>query len=160
MSGGTSVFTVISPHLDSFQVSTAGSGGPSLNARVTAAGLLADLPLQRQWRFASLRDGLRPPLTPEPLQADWAQAIRGQGTPAPWRRPAISEAVMTFHRMPISDEQYIAEARRRCAQEGEIEIDDDAQVSVSEDEGAYVQAWVWVTDAEVELHAEQDRQEA
>src|SRR4051794_10955720 len=83
MSGGTSVFTVIPPHLDSFQVSTAGSGGPSLNARVTAAGLLADLPLQRQWRFASLRDGLRPPLTPEPLQADWAQAIRGQGTPCP-----------------------------------------------------------------------------
>src|SRR4051812_32323274 len=102
MSGGTSMFTVIPPHLDSFQVSTAGSGGPSLNGHVTSAGLVADLPLQRQWRFASLRDGLRPPLTPEPLQAVWAQAIRGRARPAPSQRPAISEAVMTFHRMPIS----------------------------------------------------------
>jgi hypothetical protein len=67
---------------------------------------------------------------------------------------------MTFHRAPITDEQYIAEALRRWAYEGEIEIDDDAQVSVSEDEGAYVQAWVWVTDAGVELHGEQGRQEA
>ena len=50
---------------------------------LTYAGLLADLPLQCQWRFASLRDGLRPPLTPEPLQAGWAQAFRGQGTPCP-----------------------------------------------------------------------------
>jgi hypothetical protein len=39
---------------------------------------------------------------------------------------------MAFHRMPISDEQYIAEARRSWAYEGEIEIDDDAEVSVSE----------------------------
>ena len=67
---------------------------------------------------------------------------------------------MTFHRMPISDEQYIEEARRRWAYEGEIEIDDAATVNVSEDEGAYVQAWVWVRDAGVELHGEQSRQEA
>src|SRR3954467_8700312 len=57
--------------------------GPSLNGHITSAGLLADLPLPYQWRFASLRDGLRPPLTPEPRQAGWAQALRGQGTPCP-----------------------------------------------------------------------------
>lgn len=33
--------------------------------------------------------------------------------------------------------------------EGELEVDDDAKVSISPDGGAYVQAWVWVTDDEV-----------
>ncbi len=32
--------------------------------------------------------------------------------------------------------------------EGEVEIDSDAIVSISDDPGAYVQAWVWVSDEE------------
>jgi hypothetical protein len=38
--------------------------------------------------------------------------------------------------------------------DGELEIDDDAVVSVSEEAGAYVQAWVWVTDADAGVSAE------
>ncbi len=39
--------------------------------------------------------------------------------------------------------EIIDEARASYAEEGSVEIDDDAILSRSE-EGAYVQAWVWV----------------
>lgn len=47
------------------------------------------------------------------------------------------------------------EAYRRAAKalhevDGEIEIDPDATVSFGDDSGAYVAAWVWVPDAEVD----------
>ena len=45
---------------------------------------------------------------------------------------------------------YIEAARRIYAEEGTLEIDDDASVSPGDDPGAYVQAWVWVEDAELE----------
>jgi hypothetical protein len=32
------------------------------------------------------------------------------------------------------------------ARDGEIEIDEDAVVSIGDDSGAYVQAWLWVSD--------------
>ena len=35
-------------------------------------------------------------------------------------------------------------ARELYHDEGDIEVDNDAQVSIGEDAGAYVQAWVWV----------------
>jgi hypothetical protein len=37
-------------------------------------------------------------------------------------------------------------ARDAHQEDGTCEIDGDAQVSLSSDDGAYVQAWVWVTD--------------
>jgi hypothetical protein len=50
----------------------------------------------------------------------------------------------------LSDKQYRARARRLYQKDGEIEIDEDtAQVSRnndSDDHGAYVRAWVWVSD--------------
>lgn len=33
--------------------------------------------------------------------------------------------------------------------DGELEVDDNAIVSVSEDGGAYVMAWVWVSDSDI-----------
>lgn len=59
----------------------------------------------------------------------------------------------------ITDKQYVDAAYRLYHEEGEIEIDTDrhseepAKVSRGDDEGAagaYVQAWVWVPDEEVE----------
>lgn len=51
-----------------------------------------------------------------------------------------------------SDAQMVAAAQRRFARdEGDIEVDDGAKVSRADDnpeEGAYVQAWVWVPDAD------------
>ena len=47
--------------------------------------------------------------------------------------------------------QMIAAARCLYQTEGEIEIDDNAKVSRAEgnpDVGAFVQAWVWVSDEE------------
>jgi len=47
--------------------------------------------------------------------------------------------------------QMIAAARSQYQSEGEIEIDDNAKLSRAEgnpDNGAFVQAWVWVSDEE------------
>ena len=46
---------------------------------------------------------------------------------------------------------YIEAARKRWEREGEIEIDDDPKVSAGDDPGAYVQAWVWVSNEEAGL---------
>ncbi len=52
--------------------------------------------------------------------------------------------------MEQTDKQYIEAARRQYEKEGEIEVDETAVVSRGEDEGAYVQAWVWVSNSELE----------
>jgi hypothetical protein len=47
--------------------------------------------------------------------------------------------------------QIIAAARSQYQSEGEIEIDDTAKLSRAEgnpDDGAFVQAWIWVSDEE------------
>lgn len=46
-----------------------------------------------------------------------------------------------------SDEAFREAARRHYAEEGSIEIDKDAAVSRG-DGGAYIQAWVWVSDSD------------
>jgi hypothetical protein len=43
-----------------------------------------------------------------------------------------------------TEQWFRSRAKELYHEEGEIEIDENAQVSVSGDEGAYVQAWVWV----------------
>ena len=45
--------------------------------------------------------------------------------------------------------KYRAAAKECFHQDGELEIDDNAKVSLS-DGGAYVAAWVWISDSEVE----------
>lgn len=44
---------------------------------------------------------------------------------------------------------WIEKAREYYQEEGNIEIDNNAEISKS-DEGAYVQAWVWVPNEEEE----------
>lgn len=45
---------------------------------------------------------------------------------------------------------YIAAAKLHGT-EGELEIDDNARVSKGDDDGAYVEAWIWVSDEDAEL---------
>jgi hypothetical protein len=47
---------------------------------------------------------------------------------------------------------YRAAARELHQDDGTCEIDDGATVSMGDDPGAYVQAWVWVPNAEAGLH--------
>ena len=56
-------------------------------------------------------------------------------------------------RTPINDataRAYRDAAYRIWHRDGEIEIDDDALISRGTDNGAYVQAWVWVYDDQLE----------
>ncbi len=45
------------------------------------------------------------------------------------------------------EQKYFDRAKTVWQKEGEVEIDDNAVVSVSDDDGAYVEAWVWVSDS-------------
>lgn len=45
--------------------------------------------------------------------------------------------------------QYRAAAQREYNREGEIEVDENATVSEGDDPGAYVEAWVWVSNEEL-----------
>lgn len=49
-----------------------------------------------------------------------------------------------------TDAHYRAAAIVIYAEEGKIEIDEDAEVSRGDDPGAYVQAWLWVPSSKVE----------
>ena len=48
------------------------------------------------------------------------------------------------------DADYVTRAREKYESEGEVEIDEEATISWGDDNGAYVQAWVWVEDVQVE----------
>lgn len=53
-----------------------------------------------------------------------------------------------------TNEQFIEAAKRRWQDDGEIEVDDGAEVSRNNapkaSHGAYVQAWVWVDNDDIE----------
>ena len=49
-----------------------------------------------------------------------------------------------------TEQRYINAARDQWHRDGEVEIDDDAKVSRGESSGAYVQAWVWVYDDQLD----------
>lgn len=55
----------------------------------------------------------------------------------------ITETALISSAYGPNENRYIKAARRMWHREGEIEIDDWPLISPSED-GAYVQAWVWV----------------
>lgn len=57
---------------------------------------------------------------------------------------AAEAALMIEPDHPL-DEAYREAARDLHQEEGEVEIDDDAVISYGDDYGAYVQAWVWVS---------------
>jgi hypothetical protein len=52
--------------------------------------------------------------------------------------------------------EYIEAARKKWHRDGEIEIDWQTEVSVSDDGGAYVQAWVWVSNEEAGVPGEEE----
>jgi hypothetical protein len=58
----------------------------------------------------------------------------------------------------FTDRDYVREAKEQFEREGEIEFDDSPVVSRGEDPGAYVQAWVWVDEADIELRELRRRQ--
>ncbi|MDE4297039.1 hypothetical protein PXK56_17780 [Phaeobacter gallaeciensis] len=65
------------------------------------------------------------------------EVLTGEFSPAQGAATKVPQKIIVaYHRA----------AKRRHESEGEVEIDDGAQVNVFEDGGAYVQAWVWVTD--------------
>ena len=45
-------------------------------------------------------------------------------------------------------------ARKEHQEEGQVEIDDNAQLSEGDDNGCYVQAWVWVDFTETRFEEE------
>lgn len=55
-----------------------------------------------------------------------------------------------------NDNLYREAADTKWGREGECEIDDGAVVSVSDDDGAYVAAWVWISDEEAGIRREPD----
>ena len=52
--------------------------------------------------------------------------------------------------MKITNTQYVDAARRLYHRDGETEVDSEAKVSRGADDGAYVQAWVWVGNEDIE----------
>ena len=47
---------------------------------------------------------------------------------------------------PRNAHLYRSAADDKLCRDGEVEVDEDAVVSKGEDDGAYVQAWLWVSD--------------
>ena len=70
----------------------------------------------------------------------WAAVVRQQAAP-----PKPGTAADTSP----ATEAYRIKAREIYQVEGECEIDDAAEVSISDSGGAYVQAWVWVSDEDL-----------
>jgi hypothetical protein len=50
---------------------------------------------------------------------------------------------------PEKEARYLEAARRLHQKDGVLEIDDDAIVSMGSDPGAYVAAWVWVSNEDL-----------
>ena len=46
--------------------------------------------------------------------------------------------------------QYVAAAHRLYQDDGSLEIDESATISEGVEHGAYVQAWIWVRDSDIE----------
>jgi hypothetical protein len=98
---------------------------------------------------------------PAELVADWGAP---EGTAIYWMLEAITRkfsdqwegkpcpVIEDEEPEPISEKAYRAAAERIHADEGTLEIDDDAKISKSDDpesNGAYVAAWVWVYDDDI-----------
>jgi hypothetical protein len=60
---------------------------------------------------------------------------------------------------PDAAQRYRDAANRRYGRDGELEIDDGAIVSVGDDPGAYVQAWVWVSNEEAGIKEDEEDEE-
>jgi hypothetical protein len=61
----------------------------------------------------------------------------------------VTETALISSAYGPNENRYIKAARRMWEREGEIEVDDWPLISPSDD-GAYVQAWVWVYNDDLE----------
>jgi ribosomal protein L12E/L44/L45/RPP1/RPP2 len=59
-----------------------------------------------------------------------------------------------------TDQKYREAADNEYGRDGECEIDDGAPVSRGDDPGAYVQAWVWVSNAEAGIASDGEAEDA
>lgn len=68
----------------------------------------------------------------------------------------IRAEIVDYLKAAASDEAqaFVQAAMRHHHKDGEVEIDGDALVSLGSEDGAYVEAWVFVTNAEVETAAD------
>lgn len=57
-------------------------------------------------------------------------------------------------------QDWIDKARTLYQKDGKVEVDDGAIVSLSEDGGAYVMAWVWVSNADMGIKDEDEDEES
>ncbi len=66
-------------------------------------------------------------------------------------------AFFAEHDQDENMDAYVSAARQQYVDEGSIEVDDPTIVSVSDDGGAYVMAWVWVTNADAGIEQQCER---
>lgn len=97
------------------------------------------------------------------VDIDWA------GTPDELTQAVRAAFGSATHRLVVVDpdnrdpqeEPYLEFAKLENSEggpsrEGSVEVDDNALVSVSDDGGAYVQAWIWVSDEDAGVNSEED----
>ena len=64
----------------------------------------------------------------------------------------IDELCERLNSPPLASDAQISAAKELYQRDGEVEIDQPAVESRGGDEGAYIMAWVWVSDDEVRKH--------
>ena len=57
---------------------------------------------------------------------------------------------------PVAAQYRAAAQNNTISQEGKLEVDDGAVVSMGDDKGAYVQAWLWVSDEDAGIESDDD----
>jgi hypothetical protein len=61
--------------------------------------------------------------------------------------------IAAMNMISVEDVRRYREAASKRHVDGELEVDDLAAISHGDDEGAYVQAWIWVTDDEAGIES-------
>lgn len=67
----------------------------------------------------------------------------------------LSDCLRAFSALPGTDAQRYVDAARAYHASDELEIADEGVVSEGDDPGAFVLAWVWVTDVEAGVTVEE-----
>jgi hypothetical protein len=83
------------------------------------------------------------------VDIDWA------GTPEELTQAVRAAFGSATHRLVVVDPDN-RDPQEAPYLEGSVEVDDNALVSVSDDGGAYVQAWIWVSDEDAGVNSEED----
>ena len=67
---------------------------------------------------------------------------------------SLSDCLRAFAAQPGTDQQRYVDAARALHGSDDLEIADQGVVSMGDDPGAFVLAWVWVTDVEAGVTVE------